>query len=281
MSESLRDRYNRKALDEARQFELILEKLDPEKIQKISAAIDALEKVIPDNLEQFRGALEKAKAELSKSYAGGIKTGITQAITRPLSRAMALADGLKTGFKQIPQLLKTFADKAKQNDANLTLAQMVDDAKKQQFINAVKNAIRPTGPLSALGKLFTGGGIPFLDNPDLAIEELMNLKVADVTRLTTSANATPPVATPDVEAEVVSNQQQTPTQQPATQPTQPTTATQPTSPTATTTPTQSTTPAQGAITQKAIDDYKKNIVPRLTPAQKQDIIATLQASLKA
>lgn len=253
MSKTLKEAYDNRVLTEARQISLLLEALDAQKVQEISSAIDALEKLIPqDKMSGFYSAVEAAKNELAKAYTGGALTKAKQAITQPVSRAVALADSLRTGFKMIPQLLKTFVPQDKQNADDVLDNLIVDPNKKQQFIKAFTNAIRPSGILASLGRLFgVNKGIPFLKNVEVAIAEMMqNMKKSELVNLAKASSQTPQPISQEI-AQDLQAQTQTGTKpgtQPAEKTIQPgeTQAAQPTQPTQQAQPTQAGTATLGS-----------------------------------
>lgn len=252
MSKTLKETYNERQLLEARNISLVLEALDAQKVGEIANAIDALERLIPqDKMGTFYAAVDAAKNELSKTLTGGVLTKAKQAITQPVSKAVALADGLKAGFRMLPQLLKTFVPQDKQN-VDDTLDNLIPDpAKKQEFIKAFSNAIRPSGIVAALGKLFGGGGVPFLKNVDAAVAEMMqNMKKNDLVNLSRTTAQAPQTISPDVAKELQTQAQGQGETKPGTKPAEQTVqaaAPQATQATQSSQETQPTQPAEGTL----------------------------------
>ncbi len=243
-SSLLREQYNTKLISETKKVSLILEALNPEQVQNVANAVEALEKLIPkDKMPIFYRTVQAAKTELGKSLSGGVGTAIKHSFTQPIGKAIALADGLKAAFHLLPQLIKSFVPQNKQNIVDQPLQQLIEKNKSQQFMQAFLNAVRPSGVVATLGKLFGKGGIPFMDNPQAAVYEMMaKMSISDLQNLASSTSSVPQAATPEVAKEVQAASQQ---------------------------------PKQ--TTQNINSEYEKfkGIIPNLTPDQKQELTKLL------
>lgn len=253
MSSLLREQYKSRLLEESKRVSLVLEALDPQQVQNVADAIDALEKLIPsDKMPTFYKAVQSAKTELGKTLAGGIKTAVVQKFTQPVGKAIALADGLKSAFRMLPQLVKSFVPQNQQNITNKPIQQLIDKGKSKQFADAFLNAVRPSGVVATLGKLFGKGGIPFMDNPNAAVYEMMQkMSIDDLQNLASNSQSVPQAASQEVAKEI-----QAASQQPQ-QSTQPTAAKQ--------------------EPQTVATEYEKfkGIIPNLSPEQKQELTKLL------
>jgi hypothetical protein len=127
MAPTLKERYNQRQvqvllerakaadaqlLQEQRAARLLVEAMDQEDLNKVSAIIDKLNTVKSPELPVLSAAIEQAQAELNKYTGGG---PITQAWTKlkskfgvdnPVVKITTFADALERGFSQIPQILK-------------------------------------------------------------------------------------------------------------------------------------------------------------------------------
>ena len=255
---SLKNQYKSKLLAETKRVNLVLEALDAKQVQNVANAVAALEKLIPrEKMPMIYTAVSSAKNELGKSLSGGLTTAVIQKFTQPLGKSIALADGLKAAFKMLPQLIKSFVPQNQQNVTTKPIQDVIDQSKSKQFAEAFLNAVRPTGVVATLGKLFGNGGIPFLDKPLDAVYEMMeNMSIAELHALATSAGSVQTTISQDV-AKEVENAAQQPQQTQSTQ--------QP----------QQQQPQQ--TPQNVSSEYEKfkGIIPNLTPEQKSELTKLL------
>lgn len=103
---------DKQLLAEANFARLLLEAMDPEDLQKVSAIVDKLNTLKAPELPHLSAAIEQAQAELNKFTGGGpiakawanLKTKI--GIDNPVVKVTTFADALERGFAQVPQILK-------------------------------------------------------------------------------------------------------------------------------------------------------------------------------
>lgn len=99
-------------LKEERSALLIIEAIDENDLEKVTAIIDKLRKLKRPELPALKSAIEQAEAELNKYTAGGPLTkawtkmkGLV-GIDNPVVKIATFASALEKGFSQIPQILK-------------------------------------------------------------------------------------------------------------------------------------------------------------------------------
>lgn len=127
MTGTLREQYRAKQLNnlqerikkidqvllfEKRTAHLLIEAMDEEDLQKVSAIIDKLRRLKRPELPVLTKAIEQAEAEINKYTAGGpiVKAwgklkGLV-GIDNPIVKVTTFASALEKGFSQIPQILK-------------------------------------------------------------------------------------------------------------------------------------------------------------------------------
>jgi hypothetical protein len=171
MARSLKERYETRRLQqlhervkgadeqmllEHRTAQLIIEAMDQEDLDKVTAIVQKLETIksaAGDDLKTLSAGIEQAQAELNKFTAGGpIAKAWTKlkgkiGIDNPIVKITTFASALEKGFKQLPAILKNngiSTDDLKGDDPNqLTLR----DAIVKQFIkkpDATADALKKT-----------------------------------------------------------------------------------------------------------------------------------------
>ena len=127
MAPSLKERYDRRLqqslqeraraadaqlLAEQKAAQLLLEAMDEQDLQKVSAIIDKLNTLKAPELPSLSAAIEQAQAELNKYTGGGpLRAAWTKLMTKlgadnPVVKITTFADALERGFSQIPTILK-------------------------------------------------------------------------------------------------------------------------------------------------------------------------------
>lgn len=160
MARSLKERYEARVLEqlkervsivdrqliaENRAATLLLEALDQEDLDKVSAIVqklDTIKDAAGNDLQPLTAGIEQAQAELNKYTAGG---PITKAwsklkskvgIDNPVVKITTFANALEQGFKQLPQILKNNGinqDAFKETDVNqMTLLQAIQAVLKKK-----------------------------------------------------------------------------------------------------------------------------------------------------
>lgn len=111
----LRERVSRadaQLLREERAARLILEAMDQEDLDKVTAIIEKLNNVKKYNVKSLNDGIDAAIAELNKYTAGGplvkawSKLKSKVGIDNPVIKITTLASALEKGFSQLPQILK-------------------------------------------------------------------------------------------------------------------------------------------------------------------------------
>lgn len=97
---------------EERAARLLIEAMDEEDLQKVSAIIDKLRKLKRPELPILTKAIEQAESEINKYTAGGPLTRAwgklkkLVGVDNPIVKVTTFASALEKGFSQIPQILK-------------------------------------------------------------------------------------------------------------------------------------------------------------------------------
>lgn len=164
---------------------LLIEAMDQEDLNRVTAVIDKLNTVKSEQLPKLTAGIEKAQAELNKFTAGG---PLTKAWTRikqsvgvqnPVVRVMTLANALEQGFSQIPTILRNNNINLKGADLEKSLYQMLSEpsgenqtgadkvdigGKLKQVVNQLQKALSPKGIYGVFKK------VPYVNSADLAQE---------------------------------------------------------------------------------------------------------------
>lgn len=121
-------RIDERVLVEERTARLILEAMDEEDLNKVTAIIDKLRNIKRPELPQLTKAIEQAEAEINKYTSGGPLTkawtklkGVV-GIDNPIVKVTTFANALERGFSQIPTILKNNGIDLKNVDLNKSLA---------------------------------------------------------------------------------------------------------------------------------------------------------------
>jgi len=143
MAPSLKERYDQRQLQllqehtraadaqllqEQQTAELLLEAMDPEDLQKVTAIVQKLDTIKSPELPHLSQAIEQAQAELNKYTGGGpiaaawskLKTKV--GIDNPVVKVTTFADALERGFSQIPTILKNNGVDLAKTDLNKSLS---------------------------------------------------------------------------------------------------------------------------------------------------------------
>lgn len=127
MAPSLKERYDQRQLQqlqerartadaqllaEQKTAQLLLEAMNDQDLQKVSAIVDKLNTLKSPELPSLTAAIEQAQAELNKFTGGGpiaaawSKLKSKVGIDNPVVKITTFADALERGFSQIPTILK-------------------------------------------------------------------------------------------------------------------------------------------------------------------------------
>lgn len=122
---------DRQLVIESRVSDLLVEAMDDDDLEKVSAIVDKLSALKTPQLPKLTAAIEKAEAELNKYTAGGPLTkawskmkGLV-GIDNPVVKVSVFADALERGFSQIPQILRNNGVDLKGVDLSKNLVQVL------------------------------------------------------------------------------------------------------------------------------------------------------------
>jgi hypothetical protein len=119
---------DKQLLAETKFTRLLLEAMDEEDLQKVSAIVDKLDTIKTPELPSLTAAIEQAQAELNKYTGGGpitkawAKLKSKVGIDNPVVKITTFADALERGFSQIPTILKNNGVNLAKADLNKSLA---------------------------------------------------------------------------------------------------------------------------------------------------------------
>ena len=179
----LKERLNQtdaQLLREERTARLILEAMDEEDLNKVTAIIQKLQKVKRPELPMLTKAIETAEAELNKYTAGGplvkawTKLKGKVGIDNPIVKVTTFASALEKGFSLIPQILKNNGIDLKNVDVTKSLANTIAEKTGQgkQPTGAKTDAEMAKSPFT--GKQVEGQA---MDEADVAIEGKLKMVV--------------------------------------------------------------------------------------------------------
>ena len=148
MVEQLKERVvvlDKRLIEENRVATILLEAMDQEDLDKVSAIIqklDVIKDAAGDDLQPLTAGIEQAQAEINKFTAGGPLTNAWAklkskvGIDNPVVKITTFANALERGFKQLPQILKNNGinqEAFKDTDVNqMTLLQAIQAVLKKK-----------------------------------------------------------------------------------------------------------------------------------------------------
>jgi hypothetical protein len=126
---------NRQLLREHRAAQLLVEAMNDQDLNKVSAIVQKLNSIKVPELPKLSAAIEQAQAEINKYTAGGpIAAAWTKmkklvGIDNPIVKVATFADALEKGFSQIPVILKNNGVDLKNVDLSKSLATVLAASK--------------------------------------------------------------------------------------------------------------------------------------------------------
>lgn len=189
----------RRLLSEAtRTGELLLEELSKDELKQATEVVKklgSLEKVVPDDSEEFKTAISDAMEDVRSFMGGG---GLKQMLSRGIG-AVASKLGIKVGEnpllksltlmssleKSIPELKdtvektakeKVFTDENKEKPLSDAIG---DEVITKNLMDIVAKSMAPVGVFSKLSSLF-GKGIPYVKDVKKFVRELFATKVGEI-----------------------------------------------------------------------------------------------------
>jgi hypothetical protein len=178
--------------------ELLLEELSKGELKQATEVVKklgALEKVVPDDSEEFKAAISDAMEDVRSFMGGG---GLKQMLSRGIG-AVASKLGIKVGEnpllksltlmssleKSIPELKdtvektakeKVFTDENKEKPLSDAIG---DEVITKNLMDIVAKSMAPEGVFSKLSSLF-GKGIPYVKDVKKFVRELFATKVGEI-----------------------------------------------------------------------------------------------------
>lgn len=273
---------------------LLLEAMDEDDLNKVTAIIQKLNSVKSPQLPRLTQAIEKAQAEINKYTAGGplVKawTKLKQivGVDNPIVKVTTFADALERGFSQIPTILKNNGVDLKNADLSKSLSTLLSPTLNRGTQNEADSAVNAQNKLKSivaqLQKALSPGGIfgafkkvPYINSQELA-QELVKAPInvfSQVAKKITSGAKAAEIA-PDMQGQIGGHGEEQTTHPTPSEPTKPASQTQPTQPQKPTVATTGTTPPGERPTQQANarrgggaevnNDPKKAVFDRLKDA---------------
>lgn len=191
MAKTLKDNYTSQRLErlqenvkkidnqmllETKMSQLITEVMNEKDLNTASAIIDKLRGMKGKGIGTLDSAIDKAVGQLNKYTGGGpiaqawAKIKSTAGVDNPLVKIMTFANALEAGFKQIPQILKNNIGEITPELADKSIMDAIgdDEQKKTTITQNLLKALAPKGIFGAFKK------IPFIDNGQLLVQDLMS-----------------------------------------------------------------------------------------------------------
>ena len=244
---SLKERTLKRVYEQRAQRESapqLLEAVDQQKLQQITAALAKLDGLVPDGANMFNQAIEAAKADLASYLRGGVKQFFKNIAGDPVLKATSFANAIRAGLANMPAIAKLYLPRGAEKETQRSVMELIPTEKQQQFVQAMVKAFEPETNVD-MTSLFKGNSMPYVQNLQAAVQELLQNVAPNVGfKLAQQANSTPPT---EVEQASAPKGQAEPTPKPGVQQqTQPTTATQPAQVAQAAATTQATAPAKAA-----------------------------------
>ena len=191
----------------------LIEALDSSDLKKADDAIDKLKGVLGDSwneLNALRTGLLTAREKLAdagqeimglggwSSFISNIRSKTGGAISSALTDVFTLVTAVTTGLKEIPTILRGIMIETERGKVSLldSLQEIEDEAMRKEMMdeplsalevgdekidiettrNLFMRALRPEGLMSLVKQVLGGGGIPFVDDEEVA-NELVRLSI--------------------------------------------------------------------------------------------------------
>lgn len=176
--------------------QLLLEKLAEDDLKQATAVLKklgALAKIADEGKATTLSSVIKQAANDVNEYTGGgmmalIKKGIS-AITQkmglpvgenPIVKSVTLLNSLETGLSQLGDLISNNAPdfdlkNEKEKSVQQATAGAGDRKSWDNLLKAAKKAFRPEGFFATLKSAFKGGGIPYMEDVDTTVTEILDM----------------------------------------------------------------------------------------------------------
>lgn len=164
---------------ENKEIRVLLEALDESKLSELSSTLQKLVQLISpirNDVTSLSGALERAQKELEGQMAGGAKEWVKSKLgMAAAAKAMALVGALKQGFSQMPKIAKFVTASGQNIDKTKPLSDLLQGSSIGNAKSILKKSLTPPGFLASLKNIVGGSGLPYIQNIDVLVQELMGL----------------------------------------------------------------------------------------------------------
>ena len=136
-------RIDDQVLQENKAAKLLLEAMDQDDLNKVTAIIDKLNSIKTPQLPKLNAAIEQAQAELNKYTAGGplakawTKLKGLVGVDNPVVKITTFANALERGFSQIPNILRNNGIDLKNVDLKKSLASLLGGSSGEKADDSV------------------------------------------------------------------------------------------------------------------------------------------------
>jgi hypothetical protein len=204
-----------KEINENKAVRMLLEALDPNKVQQIVNDLDQISKLaepVRTLCPELAAAADAARADAAKELVPGIKQHLKNwlGMSGKLSKIMAFIGALKQGFAQVPNVAK-IVKKGGNVDKTKPLVDQLG-TNQEQAVKILQNAFVPPGVFSGLKGLL-GGGVPYVKNPGKLATELLTLSLDTLSRFSDAMQNMQVPISPEDAKQIATTAKETPAQQ--------------------------------------------------------------------
>lgn len=163
------------------------EAVDKQKMAQISAALDSLANLVPDGANSFKLGIENAKKDLGKYVQGGIAQAFKNVFSDPVKKSITLANALRDGMSNLPTLAKIYLPQGSEKETQKSIWDLTPTDKQKELTTTFVKAFKKEG----IAELLKGPGLPYVDNLQLAVQELLqNTNPQGAFKLASQASST-------------------------------------------------------------------------------------------
>lgn len=165
----------------------LTEAVDKQKMAQITAALNGLAGLVPDGAASFKTGIENAKNDLGKYVQGGITQAFKNVFSDPVKKSITLANALRDGMSNLSTLAQIYLPQGSEKETQKSIWDLTPTNKQKELIATFVKAFKKEG----IAELLKGPGLPYVDNLQLAVQELLqNTNPQGAFKLASQASST-------------------------------------------------------------------------------------------
>lgn len=193
--------------------QVLLEKLDEAEAKKIQKSINRMSELVTgiDGLDELKSAIKKASIEAAEILGGG-GTGLMARLRqmvrgniKPLAKVVAFENAIVAGFRQLPVILDIVTAGTGAGTGEVSPDGSVFDQLEPRELKTAQTLIK-----KAMGepmRLFKSNRIPYIDDFDAFVNELLELPAKDFKALADKTRNIKPASDQDLTKKIAQQAQ--------------------------------------------------------------------------